>query len=282
MKWKHIPLLLLALLIIGACVASPFVVSELQKHHILQSPMADSATGIASSIDIEQRPISAGEKIQLYRSFYQSGSSVTQSTQRQDNTALTDETIKGVVYDEVASLLAYMGEEIDKKELEAYTMDQCTPTTFVDRDDPARHAILWAVFLSDSHGYFEVTLDDESHKIYALTIVLQDKGPNDTLISNTDDLLRVIEGFAAYLGVNVDWSAEGFQSEMEYFSAGGQVLFIPYLDPESNTYFLMELTASNDTILSLHMSHMNDDYYAREAEGITIEKEADDGATPSA
>lgn len=214
MKWKHIPLLLLALLITGACVASPFIVSELQNWNILQSAMADSAVAIGKSLDIESRSLTHGEKMRLFIDFGTTDSSVTCTRQSNNySTRLTEDTIKEAALNELIELLASMHMDIGFpiKEPDAFfSVIQCSPTTYIDRDDLPRHAIFWLVEMASENHHLYLVLDDETHKIYSVEVgrayntasysSVETDGEYEPLSSK--ELVSYITGFGEYLDLS--------------------------------------------------------------------------------
>lgn len=253
MKWKSIPLLLLALLITGGCVASPFIISELQNRHIFQSAMADSAVGIGDALDVSSRVLTHSEKMRLYMDFGTANSSVTCTTQRNANrTRLSEETMKDTALAELKTLCDKMQLELPFTEEDVASMEvlQCDATTYIDRDDLPCHAILWDVVLITEHYQLYFLLDDETHQIYSFSI---DFG-GDAVDADVQDILEKIQhaasptmsdlvdaiiGYGDYLGlagtdtVTEQLAIYGYDDTYR----GGPAAY-PYLDDNGNQFYV--------------------------------------------
>lgn len=209
MKWKHLPLLLLALLATGACVASPFVISELQNRRILQSAMADSAVPLRSTLDIESRNLSHIEKMQLYSKFGTANTSITCTRQTNNHgTRLTRATFLDTALDEMEALFRGIYQDpsftLEEEQRASFILEECTPLTFIDRDDLPCHAILWIASMQSDNYHILLLLDDETHKIYSLSltrIYSSVDRDSESAASVEAEMLNSISAFNEYLGL---------------------------------------------------------------------------------
>lgn len=226
MKLKHLLLPLLTIVIIGVCIASPFVISIFDNKQLLTQPITENAEAIdTTALNVEKRNLSHSEKIQLYIDHSDDFTSVTLSANKKNHTLLKSREAEAIGKEELSKLMQQLGtipkDQIDA--IETLTATEYAALTYIDQDDLSRHAIFWLIEyeakFKEDIMFASILMDDETGKIYQFAI-----GTNLTDWMKRSTTVETLEtnanNFAKYLGLSVEWPEE--ISKHYYDFSGGQ------------------------------------------------------------
>lgn len=240
---KHSLLLLLAVLVVGGCTVSPLVISALQNDHLLDRVK----TNLIEPIHIAPKQLSVIEKLGLYCNYGKETSSVTMSSQWRNNTALESrKDVEKAVRAELETLCPKLGYPQILKFFDSMKMDSYSPLTFVDRDEPSRYVILWAIDMKSESANLSLFMDDETHKIYAIGFEAFDEGDADQLLDpviSGRSLKEAAVGFGEYLDLL-------YEVDFDEYAA-----YLYLQDKEQTKSISMILEHPNVSYLSISVSY---------------------------
>ena len=239
---KHARLLLIAVLVVGGCTISPLVISAMQNDHLLDQVK----TSLIKPINIEQKQLSIVEKMALYYNYGRESNSVTMSSQWRNNTSLESrKDVEKAVRAELAILFPMLGCPEIAKFAETMHMDNCTPLTFVDRDEPSQYVILWSIDMRSEAANLSLFMDDETHKIYMIGFEQFDRysdEPMDPAVAGAS-LREAATGFGKYLDLP-------FEVDYDKYAA-----YLHLHDNQLKKSISMMLEYLNDSYLSIGISY---------------------------
>ncbi len=154
---------LLLLFVIAGCALLPDMFSQWKDKRSLG--MVTTAS-IDSLPQIKQNDLSVVEKLQMISRFEVQDGTVSVSSQKNaENTALTADSITAVCKRELSNLqkLGILPSWDSEKEFYSYHHQVLT---YIDAQNPENYVLLWEVNLSGENMHFNLTLDDETGKIY--------------------------------------------------------------------------------------------------------------------
>lgn len=279
MKLKHLLLPLLTIVIIGVCVASPFVISVFDNNQLLTQPITENAEAIdTTALNVEKRNLTHSEKIQLYIDHSDSFTSVTLSANKKNHTLLKSREAETIGKEELRELMLQLGtipdDQIDA--IETLTATEYASLTYIDQDDLSRHAIFWLIayeteFKQDTM-FASILMDDETGKIYQFAIGTNrsDWMKQSTTVKTLD---ANVNNFAKYLGLSIEWPEEISKRYYDFSGGNAYVLLrdeetglsIPYeIGQWTQRHLTFTLPAEGNGIKELVTYYQNEIDYQEE------------------
>lgn len=196
MKARNIIIIGLSCLVIVACLASPFAVSQFQN----VSALSYSEENTISPISISKKTLTNAQKFKLYADSTNDTSAVTVTSVGRESALLDSDTIEQAFYEQMEKIDKINGlNMIYEKNSSDYKL--CNPEIFAYSSDPSSYAIFWIVSLETKNYTYSFVMDDETKMLYNLSIYSNNS--KALFDKNTENLAdRFGKGICEYIGAD--------------------------------------------------------------------------------